>query len=164
MKGLNLATVVFGLTCLSIYAYPVWNEQKNCIEDRVSDFDYNSMKDSSLFEKLVRGDKSLLEKLRNLPRNMDDDVLNFLGEVQNLSNLTETIKVSGLLAGKDILGCNEISAPTAIYIYQIMFSDPAESDDENIDNNVANEAFGRNFDEYIKGMIGGPFSNDFERF
>ncbi|GEM_PF-6629524 len=145
MKGLSLTTVVFGMTCLSIYGYPVWNEQKNCLEDTVISLDYNSMKDRGAFEKLVRGEKHLLDTLRDLARNLDSDTMNFLAKVQALKSLNETIAISGSLA--DILKRDEVSGPTAIYIYQIMFSEE-------------NEDLGKSFDEYVKGMIMDPFANE----
>lgn len=141
MKGLNLITVVFGLTCLSIYAAPVWNEQKECLEDPKSYFDYESMKDADILAKLIRGESNLHHILRDLARNIDDDVMNFLGNVQSIKYLTDEVPVSGILAEK--LGHDKISAPTAIYIYQIMFSE----EDEDL---------GQSFDEYVKGMISEP--------
>ena len=144
MKGLSLATVVFGLTCLSIYGYPVWNEQKNCLEDTVGRIDYNGMRDKDLLGKLVRGEKRLLNILRDLARNLDVDTMNFLAKVQSLKSLNEKIVLSGSLV--DILKCDEISGPTAIYIYQIMFSEEGED-------------LGSGFDDYAKGMIEDPFVN-----
>ena len=177
MKGLHLVTVVFGLTCLSIYAYPVWNEQKNKLEDTVSYFDYNAMKDTDLFAKLIRNENDIHKNLRDLARNLDGDTMNFLGTVQSINNLTEEAPVAGILAEK--LGFDKISAPTAIlaeeqgfdkisaptailaekqcfgkisaptaiYVYQIMFSEENES----------SEDIGKSFDEYVKGMISNPF-------
>ena len=155
MKGLNLITVVFGLTCLSIYAYPVWNEQKNCLEDTASYFDYNAIKDKDLFAKLIRGESNSLKGenklpnvLRDLARNLDDATMNFLGSVQSINHLSDEVPVDGTL--KETLGHDKISAPTAIYIYQIMFSEEGESF----------EAIGNSFDEYVKGMMSDPFSNE----
>ena len=146
MKGLSLATVVFGLTCLSIHAYPVWNEQKECLEDTNPRciIDYDSMKDRDLLVKLVRGEKHLQSVLRDLARDMDEHTMNFLGVVQSINSLRDEVSVSGILAEK--LKCEKISAPTAIYIYQIMFSDEEED-------------LGKGFDEYVKGMISNPFAN-----
>lgn len=147
MKHLNLTAVVLGLACGSLSAYPVWDEQNRCLKDTVSFFDYNSMPDSTLLAKLVKGDSALYESLRELTKNLDGDCMNFLGEVQGLNHLLDTVTVSGKLA--EILGCGKISAPTAIYIYQIMFSEKGEE-------------VGKGFDEYVKGMISDPFviSND----
>lgn len=142
MKGLSLVTVVFGLTCSSIYAYPVWNEQKKCLEDTASYFDYNGMKDKDILEKLIRGEGDLHRVLRDLARNIDGDTMNFLGSVQSLKYLQDEVPVAGVLAEK--LGCDKISASTAIYIYQIMFSE--EGDD-----------LGQSFDEYVKGMLSDSF-------
>ena len=147
MKGLSLATVVFGLTCLSIHAYPVWNEQKECLEDTnpKCTIDYDGMKDRDLLVKLIKDENRLQKVLRDLARDIDDHTMNFLGGVQSINSLREEISVSGMLAEK--LHCEKISAPTAIYIYQIMFSDEEEED------------LGESFDEYVKGMISNPFAN-----
>lgn len=144
MKGLSLATVVFGLTCLSIHAYPVWNEQKECLEDTnpKCTIDYDGMEDRDLLVKLIKDENHLQKALRDFARDIDDDIMNFLGSVQGIGHLLDEISVSGILAEK--LHCKKISAPTAIYIYQIMFSDEEED-------------LGESFDEYVKGMISDPF-------
>ena len=149
MKHLNLTAVVLGFACGSLSAYPVWNEQKQCLEDTVSFFDYNTMSDNALLAKLVKGDSALYESLRELTKNLDGDCMNFLGEVQGLNHLLDTVTVSGKLA--KILGYEKISAPTAIYIYQIMFSEKGEE-------------VGKGFDEYVKGMISDPFVISNESF
>ena len=145
MKGLNLITVVFGLTCLNVHGHPVWNEQKGCLEDTISFFDYNAMKDKELLRKLVKNEGNLHSMLRGLTLNLDDSTMNFIGNLQGLNHLLDEVSISGTL--KEKLGYDKISAPTAIYIYQIMFSE----EDEDL---------GKSFDEYVKGMITDPFVNE----
>lgn len=157
MKKLNFTTVVLGFACGVLSAYPIWNEQKQGLEDTIpshgntkdvksynnmnNKISYNDLKDKDLLEQLVK-DENMQQNLRNSVRNLDGDCMNFLGKVQGLNHLLDTVTVSGKLA--KILGYEKISAPTAIYIYQIMFSEKGEE-------------VGKGYDEYVKGMISDPF-------
>lgn len=151
MKNLGLTTIVLGLTCGGVFAYPVWNEQQSRLEDTNKKYSiiYNSIKDSDLLKKLLQdNDGPMVTALRQLVKDMDGDCMEFVAIVQSIKSLKEEISVAGALA--KILGQEEISGATAIYIYQILFSE-------------AGENLGRGFDEYVKA-IEDPFNNEGEIF
>ena len=149
MKHLTLTAVVLGLACGSLSAYPIWNEQRQCLEDTNSKINYSDLLGQELLVKLVNGESNLIEKLREMTKNLDGDCMNFLGKVQNLNSLDDVITVSGALAG--LFGYDKISAPVAIYVYQIMFSEKGED-------------IGKGFDEYVRGMVSDPFVISNESF
>ena len=152
MKHLNLTAVVLGLACGSLSAYPVWDEQNKCLknegENNIS-IDYNTLPDKDLLVRLVRDEDGLHEKLRELTVNMTGNCIYFSGAIQNIKSLSDTVTVSGELA--EILRCEKISAPTAIYIYQIMYSEPTDS----------SEQIGENYNRYLEGVAPKPDPDPF---
>lgn len=149
MKHLSLATIVCGLICGGLSAYPVWNEQKMRLEDTNStcNINYESLVDCPLLIALIKNPEgSMWEKLRKKSESMDNDYMEFLPNIQSLKKLDDLVDVPGEFV--EILGYNKISGVTSIYIYQILFTKKGE------DTNVG-------FDEYVQSMFSAsPFDDE----
>lgn len=154
MKHLNLTAVVLGLACVSLSAYPVWDEQKERFVDETfgGKIDYDMLlniePEREYFKKLSKGElKELHGQLQKLSGDMDGDCMNFLGQVQSLSKLSDRVKVFGKLA--EVIDFKELPAPIAIYIYLCIYYEDLED-------------VRKGYDEYVDGVLVNPFakSND----
>ena len=128
-----MKNILFISTCLCFYnknliGYPIFDEQKGyLIDNKFKKIDYKKLIDYDFFVDFTQGKeqlKTIIIRVRDLYSNMEDSILNFITKVQNdinsLKNFEQkTIKLQGAI--KDVIGKNEISLASAIWLYHVIF-------------------------------------------
>lgn len=128
-----MKNILFISTCLcfcikNLIGYPIFDEQKGyLIDNKFKKIDYKKLIDYDFFVDFTQGKeqlKTIIIRVRDLYSNMEDSILNFITKVQNdinsLKNFEQkTIKLQGAI--KDVIGKNEISLASAIWLYHVIF-------------------------------------------